>query len=90
MRLLFFDRYMPSYRIRPKEAEATTRLIILAVDDLRPSTAGVALMPSIDSGAITHTQGIHPSLREFACTPNESRPVAKTVFLRQDLTKSGA
>jgi hypothetical protein len=33
-------------------------LAILAVDGIRPSHAGVALMQSIDSGSMTHAQAI--------------------------------
>ena len=34
-------------------------LAILAVDGIRPSSKGVALMQSLDAGTITHAQAIH-------------------------------
>lgn len=50
--------------IKPKSAPTVMSLAsrqalaILAVDGIRPSSAGVALLQSIDSGAITRTQAI--------------------------------
>ena len=54
----------PKLRLSPSASQkglslaSRQALAILAVDDIRPSSAGVALMQSIDSGAITRTQAI--------------------------------
>lgn len=53
--------WLPAIRfMAPKVMSSASRqaLAILAVDDIRPSSAGVALLRSIDSGAITRTQAI--------------------------------
>jgi hypothetical protein len=44
-----------SHSMSPASRQA---LAILAVDGIRPSQTGIALMQSVDSGSMTHAQAI--------------------------------